>query len=240
MHVADTPRVLYVFRSPGAVLWTIQNCYNIITVIIIGAVCIQIKFVLVPVCMAYFVTFLMAPILDLFEERPFVFGSKVTDATIDLPEDKQEHDDKVVCDNMFHSTRMALPREARGGGSCKGTGVDLMLMGKLPHGLAILMTMVVWFMMMYGVMIVSLSPWPNAFAYHRPPYLSYPARARSGCACRAPRRSATVFRCIVPRRPSSNDRVSVLSRSSSRLPSTRLWRTRPRRRRWATSPWPLN
>lgn len=149
-------------RSPGAVLWTIQNCYNIITVIIIGAVCIQIKFVLVPVCMAYFVTFLMAPILDLFEERPFVFGSKVTDATIDLPEDKQEHDDKVVCDNMFHSTRMALPREARGGGSCKGTGVDLMLMGKLPHGLAILMTMVVWFMMMYGVMIL-ISSSVNSF-----------------------------------------------------------------------------
>jgi len=58
---------------------------------------------------------------------------------------------------MFHSMRMQLPREERGGGTCKGTGIDLILMGKLPHGLAILMTMVVWSLMMYGIYILIAS-----------------------------------------------------------------------------------
>ena len=63
---------------------------NVMAVVVCSAAFIALKFMLIPLTLAYFVTFLQAPILDLFEKRPMSLGQKPTEATKDLPEDQQE------------------------------------------------------------------------------------------------------------------------------------------------------
>lgn len=67
------------WRSPPLILMTIQNM-SILSALIVGsAVFITLDFVLKPLIMAYFVTFLMAPVMDLFEKRPYdALGDKAT------------------------------------------------------------------------------------------------------------------------------------------------------------------
>jgi len=128
-------------RKPQAVMWTIQTSMNIIAVLVVGAALQYLKFMLVPLLMAYFVTFLQAPFLDLFEQRPLLCGAKVTEETKELPEKEQIKEENRFCDKTLNNMRLKLPREKRGNGSLKGCTIDLILMGKLPHGLAILATL---------------------------------------------------------------------------------------------------
>ena len=58
-------------RTPINVLWTIQTCNLVGTLLIGGYVVIYLKFVLIPLIMAYFMTFLMAFIIDPMELRPY-------------------------------------------------------------------------------------------------------------------------------------------------------------------------
>jgi predicted PurR-regulated permease PerM len=50
---------------------TIQNSSIIISVVIVSTAVVSLRFVLVPLILAYFVTFLMAPMVDLMEKRPY-------------------------------------------------------------------------------------------------------------------------------------------------------------------------
>ena len=59
------------WRTPEKILLTIQNGSLIITVIVVASVIIWLEFVLVNLTLAYFVTFLMAPMMDLMEKRPY-------------------------------------------------------------------------------------------------------------------------------------------------------------------------
>ena len=97
---------------------------------------------LVPLTLAYFVTFLQAPILDLFEKRPISSGTQPTEETKDLPEDQQEMEEKLLCNNVLDSKRIAMPREERGNGSAKGMAIDCVVLGKTPHMLAVLFTLI--------------------------------------------------------------------------------------------------
>jgi len=63
-----TPRLL---QTPINVLWTIQTCNLVGTMLVLGYVVIYLKFVLIPLIMAYFMTFLMAFIIDPMELRPY-------------------------------------------------------------------------------------------------------------------------------------------------------------------------
>jgi predicted PurR-regulated permease PerM len=97
---------------------------------------------LVPLTLAYFVTFLQAPFLDLFEKRPMSFGTQPTAETKDLPESEQEMEEKLFCNNVLDKRRIALPRDMRGNGSLKGMAIDCVLLGKSPHMLAVLFTFI--------------------------------------------------------------------------------------------------
>jgi len=130
-------------RKPHAVMWNIQSNLNIIMVIICAAALISLTFLLKPLTLAYFVTFLQAPILDLFEKRPMACGTGPTEETKDLPEDQQEIEEQFICNKTLDPKRLALPRDQRGNGSGKGMLIDCMLMGKLPHMGAVLMTFIV-------------------------------------------------------------------------------------------------
>ena len=50
-------------RKPTSVMWTIQTSINIISVLIVATALQYLKFMLIPLTMAYFVTFLQAPFL---------------------------------------------------------------------------------------------------------------------------------------------------------------------------------
>jgi len=130
-------------RKPHAVLWTIQASLNVTAVIICSAAMIALRFLMVPMTMAYFVTFLQAPIIDLFEKRPMSCSQQVTEETKDLPEEEQEMEEKLICNKTLDPKRLALPRDQRGNGSMKGMMIDCMLMGKFPHMGAVVMCFVV-------------------------------------------------------------------------------------------------
>lgn len=59
------------FKSTEEVMCTVQNSSIIICVVVVLAAIIALQFVMVPLILAYFVTFLMAPMMDLMEKRPY-------------------------------------------------------------------------------------------------------------------------------------------------------------------------
>ena len=121
---------------------TVQSTLNVTAVIACSAAFVALRFMLVPLTMAYFVTFLQAPILDLFEKRPISSGTQPTEETKDKPEEEQEMEEKLICNNVLDSKRIALPREERGNGSAKGMAIDCIVLGKTPHMLAVLFTLI--------------------------------------------------------------------------------------------------
>jgi predicted PurR-regulated permease PerM len=120
----------------------VQSALNVLAAIICFAAFVVLKFMLCPLTLAYFVTFLQAPILDLFEKRPIACGTIATEETKDLPEAEQEMEEKLICNNVLDAKRIALPRDERGNGSLKGMAIDCLLLGKSPHMLAVLFTMI--------------------------------------------------------------------------------------------------
>lgn len=59
------------WRTPEQILLTIQNASLTITIVVVSATIIWLEFVLVNLTLAYFVTFLMAPMMDMMEKRPY-------------------------------------------------------------------------------------------------------------------------------------------------------------------------
>ena len=53
------------------IMWTIQTSSLIVVIISLGAMFMQLRFVMVPTLMAYFFTYMMGPVLDLLEKRPY-------------------------------------------------------------------------------------------------------------------------------------------------------------------------
>ena len=76
-------------------MFAVQSSLNVLAAIICFAAFVVLKFMLVPLTLAYFVTFLQAPFLDLFEKRPISCGQQPTEETKDLPESEQEMEEKL-------------------------------------------------------------------------------------------------------------------------------------------------
>eukprot|EP01050_Picozoa_sp_SAG11_P006617 SAG11_NODE_520_length_8780_cov_13.076719_4_plen_522_part_00 len=66
----------------------------------------------------------------------------MTEETKDKPEKEQVQTERQFCDKMLSDQRLKMKVDSRGGNSCKGMIVDLMLMGKMPHMVAVLATLV--------------------------------------------------------------------------------------------------
>lgn len=127
----------YSVRSCRDVLWTIQICNILVTCVAIGATMIYMRFVLKPLIMSYFLTFLQGPIMDLLEKRPYAVGGK------------------TLC-MAGYKNKARLKFSRRGG--LKYDMANLTMMAKIPHGIAALLTIFISIGVLAGVaMIISAS-----------------------------------------------------------------------------------
>eukprot|EP01045_Picozoa_sp_COSAG04_P024469 COSAG04_NODE_3057_length_3225_cov_1.581254_3_plen_118_part_01 len=57
--------------SPGETLWTWQSSDIVLGICAVGATLMYLDFMLIPLTMAYFTTFMMLPVLEAMERRPY-------------------------------------------------------------------------------------------------------------------------------------------------------------------------
>lgn len=136
-------------RTNGEILWTFQTCQIALAIMAVSAAMVSLKFMLLPLTMAYFITFLMAPLLDLMEMRPLFIGTKakpilLENGEIDDLYDKGEweKEEKYLCVKQMDHPLRADNSETLAGG-LKSCGVDMVLLGKFPHGAAVGLTFLV-------------------------------------------------------------------------------------------------
>lgn len=116
--------------NPYESLVVTQGCHIVLAALGVCCACIYLKFVLIPMFMAYFVTFLLGPIMDAMEHRPYQLGST------------------FYCkENYLHPARKRYARTSRG--EC----LDMTLLVKLPHMLAVVVCLL--FCVLMGSTLVS-------------------------------------------------------------------------------------
>lgn len=116
-------------RNAGDVLWLIQYFVIVLSIGGIGVVVVGMKFILVPLVSAYFVTFLLAPLLSAFERRPVACCGRACARR---------------CTRYQRSAcRARLDRwRCPGIESCSAATIaDMVVLLKLPHSLAVLATL---------------------------------------------------------------------------------------------------
>ena len=84
------------WRSAPEILLTIQSGSLVVCIVLAMAAKIYLEFLLVPLILAYFVTFLLAPIMDVVENRPYTLPGE-----------------KVMCANKFASLDLWEPKQGK-------------------------------------------------------------------------------------------------------------------------------
>ena len=93
-------------KGPIVVMWTVQTSLILIQLVAMGAAMIYLRFVFVPLMMAYFLIFLMAPILDLLETRPYACPcGKVNEENPNIYETTYES--KMLCISGYEDEKRA-------------------------------------------------------------------------------------------------------------------------------------
>jgi predicted PurR-regulated permease PerM len=111
--------------KPDESMYVVQGCHIALCSMACFAACVELQFVLVPMGMAYFFTFLLAPLMDAMEDRPYRLGNT------------------FYCkQNYLHPARKRYQKTAR------GELLDTTLLGKVPHGLSVLITLVMSYMVL--------------------------------------------------------------------------------------------
>jgi len=105
----------------GQIVWSANNNIILITVGVFTTIFVYFKFILVPLMLSYFMTYLLAPLMDLFELRPYTFKGK------------------TCCTPKENEKREAAPDGAF------ITCMDLFTIAKVPHGLSVLATLGAFF-----------------------------------------------------------------------------------------------
>jgi len=125
----------------GEIAWAANSGMMVVSTNFILAGCIYFQFMLVPLITAYFLVFLVAPVMDVFEFRPMTCGPKVSmcDLTEPDPDTADAPDEKDQLRRYKSEFRRSITQKPQGG------LYDCATTCKLPHGLTILMTMVVVF-----------------------------------------------------------------------------------------------
>jgi hypothetical protein len=150
----DEPFPPSMSKGPIVVLWTVQTSCILLTSIAVGYSLITLKFLLVPLLMAYFVIFLMAPILDIMEKRPLkaCFG--------ELPDEAEQnnyektYESKMLCVagyenerrmNIVKKLNARTPAQQKVATPLDGqlAMAELTLMAQIPHALASVLTLIV-------------------------------------------------------------------------------------------------
>jgi hypothetical protein len=122
------------WRPVGNVLWLVQLFTIVLVTVAVLAACVALKFILVPLTLAYFITFLLAPLIDLFERRPLrICGKRCARRCVRYQRSEaRAHLAAVRC-----CCCRCLPA-GWGGGCSLATAADVLLLWKLPHKLAVL------------------------------------------------------------------------------------------------------
>jgi predicted PurR-regulated permease PerM len=145
---------------------TIQNASIIITIVVVSATIIWLKFVLVNLTLAYFVTFLMAPMMDMMEKRPYDGVPKLVLCKNKYADDdwwghdgesyfeKLDEDYDKEGDWQFPESREGRKRmsqaewdAAKDRAALEGVNkmvVDLTTSIKIPHMIACIVTLALW------------------------------------------------------------------------------------------------
>lgn len=119
----------------GQIVWSANNNIILITVGVFTTIFVYFKFILVPLMLSYFMTYLLAPLMDLFELRPYTFKGK------------------TCCTPKENEKREAAPDGAF------ITCMDLFTIAKVPHGLSVLATLGAFFFVI-GFSVYVRSPHP--------------------------------------------------------------------------------
>jgi len=126
--------------SRGEILWAANTGLLLCSASVVLFFVIYFTFILVPLTISYFMVFLVAPILSLFEHRPIKCGkAAICDPMTENPEDPE---DKAYYKS---ESRRAM------GDSPKGSAYDVVTMCKVPHGIGVLLTIITVFAMFAAI-----------------------------------------------------------------------------------------
>ena len=133
------------WRTEANTIWVMTSGVLIMT---ISAVCVGVvyfNFILVPLTTAYFLTYLLGPVFDLFYQRPLLcFGAPL--CYNEDQDDKESH--KRCCNvNKFgdHWTDGETPLGCSGFASMQRTIADIFFLLRLPQSVALLLTLAIAF-----------------------------------------------------------------------------------------------
>lgn len=108
------------WRSAGAVLWIIQSGMIILATVALGCAVTFLRFILIPLALAYFISFLHTPLLAIFVRRPLrAFGRSCCSSCCAYASSPERHNRR---------------------GSCAGGVHDCIRLGRVPHALAVVLT----------------------------------------------------------------------------------------------------
>lgn len=115
-------------KFPGDVLWTTHAAHLLMATVIVGAALVYLRFVLVPLLMSYFAIFLIGPVMDLLEYRPYQMGTR------------------IFCRENWKNVE-----RKRFQGTLRGDLIDICLLGKVPHMAAVVVCLIIVFTSLYGI-----------------------------------------------------------------------------------------
>jgi len=151
VHAPELPKMKVESKGPVVVLWTVQTSCILCAIVAIGAAMMYLAFVAVPLMMAYFLIFLMAPILDALEKRPYQCPAQCGKMAEEDPNPYETtYQAKMLCVQGYENEkRAALVRSIAAKSAFEQdladesalASAELYLMGKIPHGLACVITL---------------------------------------------------------------------------------------------------
>jgi hypothetical protein len=106
------------WRTAGDVLWVIHYGMLVLAAVAAGVTLTYLKFVLAPLAMAYFISFLLTPLMALFVRRP-------------------PHACGHTCCRCCAARLSPAAAGRRRSGSCAAALADCLRVGKLPHAVAV-------------------------------------------------------------------------------------------------------
>jgi len=129
----------------GEIAWAANSGMMVITANLILAGFIYFQFVLVPLITSYFLVFLVAPVMDVFEFRPMSCGQKNQFCDLTEPDPDADPNEDPDARRYKSEFRRSVKGKPQGG------LYDCFTTCKLPHGMTILMTLVVVFGGMFAL-----------------------------------------------------------------------------------------
>jgi len=123
----------------GEIIWAANNGLSFIAVSVGITALIYFEFVLAPLTISYFMTFLLAPVMNVFEHRPFVCGKTYVCEPLDHSSGAKNEDGEM--EFKYSSPLLEdnkIPSEDGGGFKFAGCMFFLFRYGAMGHGMALL------------------------------------------------------------------------------------------------------